>query len=226
MFRKTVAGKRILVIEEDRLIQKLLEDVFKNVGALVYCASDGARGLQRFYTDHPDLIVLNVDLPEIDGWQVCQHIREKANTPILLLTAEKLDSNMLAQKLSENVTVITIPFGREEILRWAGGTHYSKTAFYQDDTLQIDLENGRVVLQEKPVHLSQTEHRLLQFLMQHAGKVLTYEQIVWWVWGGEYDPALVHVNISRLRKKIEPDPAHPRYLRLAYGLGYYFNPLT
>jgi DNA-binding response OmpR family regulator len=226
MFRNTVAGKRILVIEDDRLIQKLLEHIFKNVGALVFCTSDGASGLHRFYMDRPDLIVLNGDLPEIDGWQVCQRIREKADTPILFLTAEKLDSGIVAQKSCQNVDLMHMPFSREEILRWAGRTHYSKTAVYQDDTLQIDLENGRVALQEKPVHLSQTEHRLLHFLMQHAGKVLTYEQIVWWVWGMEYDPALVHVNISRLRKKIEPDPEHPRYIRLAYGRGYYFNPLT
>lgn len=225
-------GKKILVIDDDYSLCQMIKFSFNRAGAQVFTAHDGREGLHQFYNHRPDLVVLDVRMPDIDGWEACRQIRMLSNVPIIMLTTLDKDEEIIRGLNFGADDFVTKPFSREvlmarvlALLRRAETPVEIGTPSYRDNYLVIDLEKHLVFVLEKPVQLTATEFRLLAFLFQNAGQILTYQTILDRVWGWEYKDSIdyVHVYLSHLRRKLEEDPRNPRYLLTERGIGYRFE---
>ena len=225
--------KKVLVIDDDQTLQKLMEYALLQEGAKVAIASDGSEGLHKFYTDEPDLIILDIMMPHMDGRETCRHIRQYSKVPIVMLTAMGQDVDVV-QALDNGVDdYVTKPFTvnvllariRAVLRRSDNVSSAEPICTYSDDYLSIDLKHRRILTNGKPIKLTATEHRLLAYLLENAGQVLTFKQILENVWGWEYQDNIdyVHVYISHLRRKLEETPKKPRYFLTEHGLGYRFD---
>jgi DNA-binding response OmpR family regulator len=188
--------KRVLVVDDDPALLPLIEYTFAREGYEVVTACDGKEALKEFFVHKPDLVILDIMMPRMDGWETCRRIREVSDVPIVMLTARGQD---------------------EDIVR---GLEYGA-----DDFLTIDLKERRVTVGGEQVKLTATEYRLLAYLVQNAGQVLTFTQILQNVWGWEYQDDLdyVRVYVWHLRQKLEQDPKNPRYIQTEIGVGYRFE---
>jgi len=224
---------KLLIIDDDTQLMEAVELYLTRAGYEVSTASDGRDGLQTMYLDRPDLIVLDIMMPEMDGWEVCGRVRDVSNVPIIMLTARGQEADRVkGLKIGADDYVIK-PFSLKEleariqaVLRraaWPPPTESPVT--YGDDYLTVNLAERRVVVQGEPLELTPTEYRLLAYLVQNAGLVLTYRQLLERVWGWEYvgDVDYVRVYIWRLRKKIERNSGEPKYIRTEHGVGYRFE---
>jgi two-component system KDP operon response regulator KdpE len=226
-------GKIILVIDDDPEMLRLLEHIFSREGAQVCTAAGGQEGLRQFYNYPPHLVVLDVMMPEMDGWQVCARVRQMSDVPIIFLTALNAEAEIIHGLDTGAVDYVTKPFSPHVLVararaalrqtELAPGTE--KTDTYRDDYLAIDLDTRQVTVRGEPVKLTKTEYRLLAYLVENAGQVLTPQQILEYVWGREYRDSIdyTHVYMWRLRQKLEEDPQNPRYLLTEHGLGYRFQ---
>ncbi len=178
-----------------------------------------------FYEYRPDLVILDLMMPQMDGWEVCRQIRHLSDVPLIMLTAISQEERIIEGFTSGADDYVTKPFmshvlvARAEVVlrRSTLPSRFQKTGIYRDDYLTIDLNQHRVLVNGTPVKLTPTEYRLLAYLFTNAGRLLTFHQILQNVWG------YVHVHLSNLRQKLEPDPKHPRYLQSEYGVGYRFE---
>ena len=223
-------GVRVLLIEDDTQLSSLLKIVFEQAGAQVTCTFDGAAGLREFWSQRPDLAIVDLMLPGMDGWEVCQTITSVSETPIIILSA--IDSeDAIVRGLELDVSdYVTKPFRSKVLLAKANAAlrkgrqarASEDPAVYRDDRLEINLADRRLSVGNKPVPLTRTEFRLLECLFLNAGKVLTYGQILDRVWDGDHTGthSSVHVYVSRLRRKVEQNPRRPNYLFSEYGVGY------
>ncbi len=225
-------GKKILVIDDDYSLCQMIKFSFNRAGAQVFTANDGREGLHQFYNHRPDLVVLDVRMPDIDGWEACRQIRMLSNVPIIMLTTLDKDEEIIRGLNFGADDFVTKPFSREvlmarvlALLRRAETPAEIGSPSYRDSYLVIDLEKHQVFVLGKPVQLTATEFRLLAFLFQNAGQVLTYQTILDRVWGWEYKDSIdyVHVYLSHLRRKLEEDPRNPKYLLTERGIGYRFE---
>jgi DNA-binding response OmpR family regulator len=187
----------------------------------------------KILTHRPHLIVLDIQMPGINGFEVCQLIRQISNVPLIMLTALNEDKHIvqalelgaddfLAKPFSSAVLMARV----NALLRRSGREDQSSPSFqYNDGRLRIDGERHQILINDKRVKSGPTEFRLLVYLVRNAGKALGYDQILSNVWGGEYrgNIDVVHVYISNLRGKIEEDPKNPRYIRVVHGVGYIFE---
>ena len=226
-------GKTILVIDDDPEMLRLLEHIFSREGAQVCTAAGGQEGLRQFYNYPPHLVVLDVMMPDLDGWQVCDRVRQMSDVPIIFLTALNAEAEIIHGLDTGAVDYVTKPFSPHVLVararaalrqtELAPGTE--KTDTYRDDYLAIDLDTRQVTVRGEPVKLTKTEYRLLAYLVENAGQVLTPQQILEYVWGREYRDSIdyTHVYMWRLRQKLEEDPQNPRYLLTEHGLGYRFQ---
>lgn len=224
---------KILVIDDDPALRQLITLTFVSQGCQVLSAANGSEGLRMFYEQRPDLIILDIMMPEIDGWTVCAQIRQLSNVPIIMLTSLGSEQDIVKGLEGGAVDYVVKPFSSKVLvarakasLRQAYQTPTApKVTTFSDGYLTIDLVKRRVLVKNEPVKLSATEYRLLAYLVQNANQVLTTEQILENVWGLEYRESndYVHVYISHLRRKIEADPKQPRYILTEYGIGYYFE---
>jgi two-component system, OmpR family, KDP operon response regulator KdpE len=229
----SLTGKKILIIDDDVFIRDIVEQGFKAKNAAIITASNGHEGLRVFYQQQPDLVLLDVLMPYLDGWEVCQQIRRLSDVPIIMITSLKSEAEILRGLEYGAVDYITKPFNlkiltakAEAILRYAGNLEQVQTlSTYADDYIKIDIDKHQLIVNGEPVKITKTEFKLLTFLVKHAGIVLTFNQILENVWGWEYQDSIeyVHVYVSRLRQKLEPDPKEPRYLLTEYGVGYRFE---
>jgi two-component system KDP operon response regulator KdpE len=172
-------------------------------------------------------------MPDIDGWEVLRQIRLLADTPVILLTTIQDDSAMVRGLNLGADDFISKPFNNQVLLararsvlrRTKSMSVPSTTMQFRDDYLLIDLESHQIMTDGEPVKLTATEFRLLSYLLQNAGQVLSYTQILDYVWGSEYRESVdyVHVYLSHLRRKIEKDSRNPQYLLTEYGIGYRFE---
>lgn len=172
-------------------------------------------------------------MPGMDGWEVCQRIRQVSEVPLIMLTALGKDTEIVQgleygadEYITKPVSMSVLLSRVQAVLRRAYlYESKQKPTIYGDGYLNIDLETGKVMIEGQSIKLSAIERRLLTYLYQHAGQVLTFEQILEHVWGKGYEnnPEYVHVYISNLRKKIEPDPRRPIYFLTEHGLGYRFE---
>lgn len=226
-------GKRILIVDDDPYLLDLMTHVFGRRQAQVYTAAGGAEGLRQFYAYRPHLVLLDLMMPDVDGWQVCRQIRQRSDVPVIMLSALGRNEHVVRGLDCGADDYITKPFSLEVLLaRIRAALRRSMPANvaeqyrpYSDGHLTVDLERRQVSVGGKSVKLSPTEYGLLAYLVENANQAVTYRRILEAVWGSGYHDCVdsVYVYISRLRQKLEPDPAHPRYLLTEHGVGYRFE---
>jgi two-component system KDP operon response regulator KdpE len=224
-----VSGPRILVIEDEAQLRYALRRYLDESGYSVRDAEDGATGLREFAGFKPDVVLLDLMLPDMRGVDVCRTIRESSETPIVVLSAlgeEKTKVEALDEGADD---YLTKPFGMDELLariRVAlrhGSSLRATHPVIEAGNLRIDLEHRSVSLAGREVALTPTEYSLLKYLATNAGKVLTHPMILRAVWGAEYeDSAILRTYVNQLRAKLEEDAANPRYIRTEPRIGYRF----
>lgn len=226
-----LAGKRILIVEDDLSLLQFMDLIFEQVGAHAVLATEGRAGLRRFREQEPDLVILDVFMPGMDGWDVCQEIRRESTVPVIMLTTLDDDNSMIRGLDYGADDFLSKPFNPDvllararAVLRRAYSAAPAPSSLYDDGYLTIDVERKIVAVRSEPVKLTATEFRLLSFLIQGQGSALSYRQILENVWGEAYQDSInyVHVYVSHLRRKLELDPGNPRYLVTVHQVGYRF----
>ena len=228
-------NKRILIVDDDQAFLRLVEQVLTQQGYEVIKAPNGQDALRLLFARKPDLVLLDVVMPKMDGWQTCSRIREVSDVPIILLTGSRCDEEDVVRGLEHGADdYLTKPVGNRElaarvraVLRRAEAPATTETRpqlAYSDHYLVVDIEERKVLANGERVKLTATEFRLFAVLVENAGRVLTHKQLLEKVWGWEYSNDLdyVRIYISHLRQKIEPDATLPRYITTVPGVGYYF----
>jgi DNA-binding response OmpR family regulator len=230
-----MAAKRttILAADDNPRTLRLIEVGLQPEGYELILARDGQEALQKAETSNPDLLLLDIMMPKLSGLEVCEHIRTFSTVPIMVLTArEQVEDKKRAFDLGAD-DYLTKPFKLVELvvrvralLRRA---HWSEMGSAQPlrskariGNLMIDFSQHQVSVDERPVALTPIEFRILSYLVQNAGMVVTHDLLLEHVWGADYagENHLLKVNINRLRHKIESDPAHPNYILTRPGIGY------
>ena len=223
---------KVLVIDDDPGLLTLLRLGLGREGFTVVTAETGREGLRRAYETAPDVIILDIMMPDMDGWQACQRLRNVCDTPIIMLTARTGQADVLKGLSLGADDYLTKPCSFDELkariraaLRRARmGSPPTRRAAYDDGNLHIDLVNSVVTRRGEPVHLTPTESRLLMYLVNQAGRIVPHEELLSSVWGPGCveEKGYLSVYICYLRRKIEDDPDSPAYIRTRWGIGYYF----
>lgn len=224
-------NETILVVDDEPKNVRLVRDYLERANFRVVTALDGGTALASARDERPDLVVLDLNLPGMDGLDVCRALRRESNVPIIMLTArvEEMD-RLIGLELGAD-DYITKPFSPRElvlrvkaVLRRVGGEDYQPGILRVAD-LEIDLAGHRVKRGGEPVHLSRTEFNLLSTLARHPGQVFSRAQLLDRLHGVVYEgyDRSIDAHIKNLRRKLEPDPAEPRYILTVYGVGYKFN---
>ncbi len=228
--------KKVLVIEDDLEIVNLLEIHLKDLNCDVIKAYDGGSGLRLSLQENPDLIILDIALPVLDGMEVCRQIRAKSNTPIIMLTAksEEID-RVLGLELGAD-DYMTKPFSIREFLARVKATFRRNNMIRESldvankvqlsfGELQINVEQRKVLVNNSKVELSPKEFELLSLMAAHPGKCYSRSDLLRLIWGYDFDgyEHTVNSHINRLRAKIETDMNNPKYIITAWGVGYKFN---
>lgn len=226
----------ILLVDDDEVLLELLGDHLENAGYHVLVASNGPQGLRLALEGgpeqrRPDLVVLDVMMPGMDGWEVCQRLRERSSIPIIFLTAKDQELDKLRGFRLGIDDYVTKPFSFAELVARVGAilnrlqrsTHPRREIRSGD--LVIDLDQRRVTVAGQPIDLTPTEYSLLKTLAAHASRPLPTEQLLRKVWGPEYAGEVDYVKhfIWALRKKIEADPGNPQHIITERGFGYRFQ---
>jgi DNA-binding response OmpR family regulator len=232
-----IGKQSILVIDDDVILLSLIDHIFSKAGWQVYTTVDGLKGLKQLQLHQPDLVILDIMMPGMDGWETCSRIRQFSQMPIMMLTALDHESHIIRGLRESGADDYLIkPFNAnilvaraEALLRRAALPAMTKQpTAYNDGYLAIDLVTHQVSVRGDPVKLTTTEYRLLAYLLQHANRVLSFNHILGNVWGPEYQSSMdyVHVYVSRLRQKLEQDLKAPQYLQTVHGVGYRFKKLV
>jgi two-component system, OmpR family, KDP operon response regulator KdpE len=219
----------VLVVDDERRYRDLLEMDLSRRGYRVLLAADGLGALNLVEQGSPDLVVLDLRLPDMDGYEVCRRIRELSSVPVIMLTARAEESDKVRGLRSGADDYVTKPFSAEEllarieaVLRRIDSAHPAETGTFDSGGLHIDFVDHRVTVDGQDVELTASEYRLLAQLAGNAGRVLVHDELLRRVWGPGYDGAseMLHTAIRRLRRKIEVDPASPAHILTKRGIGY------
>jgi len=224
----------ILVIDDDHTTVQLVSNALQREGFMTLSAFDGQEGLRQMYQNRPDLIILDINMPTMDGWTVCQRIREVSNIPIIMLTARSepeeivkgLDMGADDYVIKPFESSILMARVRSNLRRASSEpTLFKRDVAYSDEYLSINLDERRVLVQGEPVRLTPTEFNLIAFLVDAAPRIVPYRELLESIWGFEYidDIDYLRVYIWHLRRKIEPNPKEPTYIINELGLGYRFE---
>lgn len=223
----TSSNLRVLIVDDEKAIRRYLRAALSAQGITVMEASSGEEALRAVAVDHPDVVILDLGLPDMEGTEVTRRVREWTEVPIIILSVREQESEKIAALDAGADDYLTKPFGTGELMarvRAALRRSYRKDnePIVEVKELKIDLERRLVMVAEREISLTPTEYDILRLLAQNLGKVLTHRQLLQNVWGysSEEDLHLLRVNISNLRHKIEPDPSRPRYIRTEAGVGY------
>jgi two-component system, OmpR family, KDP operon response regulator KdpE len=224
----------IVLIEDEAQIRRFLRATLTNQGYRCFEATTGAEGLVEASCRQPDLVLLDLGLPDLDGLEIIRRLREWTTVPIIVLSARDREDDKVAAIDTGADDYVTKPFGVAELLARvrAAVRHAARTAeahaepVFIHGTLRVDLARRQVLVGDTEVHLTPIEYRLLTTLVRHAGKVLTHRQILKEVWGpNSVDQAhYLRVYMMQLRRKLEADPARPRLLLTEPAVGYRFAP--
>jgi len=222
---------KILIVDDEPELARFLETVLDREGYELQCAFDAQQGLRQAYSFQPDLILLDVMMPGMDGWEMLRRLREFSHVPVIMLTAIH-GVNSVVQGLDTGADdYVTKPFQIHELkariratLRRASlpSSAEEVALFFDGGQLVIDPSSHQVTVRGRAVDLTPTEYKLLLYLAYNAGRVVTYEQILDSVWGPGYEgnQANVKVFVRNLRRKLESDPSQPRYILTQRGAGY------
>jgi two-component system KDP operon response regulator KdpE len=218
---------KILVVDDERPIRRFLNASLGNRYTILE-AENGSEAIQSTAVNHPDLVILDLGLPDMDGTEVTQRLREWTDVPVIVISVRDSEEDKVAALDAGADDYLTKPFGTSELLarirvalRHSNKTE-SESAIYQNNGLTIDFIKREVRVEDRPITLTPTEYNILKILVTHAGKVLTHHQLIKEVWGGNYeaDSHLLRVNVSNLRRKIENDTLKPQYIITEPGVGY------
>ena len=225
--------KKILVIDDEDDIRLVVATRLERAGYSIVVAADGREGLRHFYSDRPDLVVLDIAMPEMDGWQVLERIREMSNLPVLMLTAAAQERDKVRGLRGGADDYITKPFSGEEFLarveaalrRASVNPESSENSVYRDSEITIDYPRHNVAVRGQTIELTPTEFRLLGTLTANAGRVLSQDQILDRVWGQDYVESadVVRLYVGYLRRKIELDPSNPKLIETSRAFGYRYR---
>ena len=226
-------ARRVLVVDDERMIVKGIRYSLEQDGMEVDCAYDGEEALTLARTNTYDIIMLDVMLPKLDGFQVCQQVREFSRVPIVMLTAKGDDMDKIMGLEYGADDYITKPFNITEvklrikaIMRRSGTVQEQpapqNTAF---GDLRLNGEYRRVYIKDREINLTSREYEVLELLASTPGKVYGRAELLHAIWGDDYpgDERTVDVHVRRLREKLEDNPSEPRYVRTKWGSGYYFQ---
>jgi len=222
-------AERILIVEDEPEFAALLELWVGKSGYLPIVATTGQEALRRFYDEHPDLVILDVALPGLDGWQVIERLREFSRVPILMVTARSSEADKIRGLKLGADDYITKPLSLPELvarveaaLRRASTPSPDRQRRLQHRDLVVDLDDHRVRLRGNEIRLTPTEFRLLAYLVEHSGQLVAHRQVLSSVWGGGYhsDVHLLRMTIRNLRIKLEAIAPGESYIATEYGLGY------
>jgi two-component system, OmpR family, KDP operon response regulator KdpE len=230
-----MSAARILVVDDEAEIRQLLQTGLRGYHYEVEVAADGLEALDKAHNWRPDVIVLDLTLPRLDGIDVCRTIRTWSAVPIIVLTVRDADHDKILALDEGADDYLTKPFSLGELLarirvalRHAAMMNAPNQPVYSFGELRIDLIHRQVYLGAQELHLTPTEYELLKLLATHEGKVLTHTALLREVWGSGYesDTQTLRVFIGQLRRKLGDDPAHPRFILTEPGVGYRFRPAS
>lgn len=223
---------RVLVIEDEESFRDALQFMLSREGFDVVLAADGAEGMKQFDSKNPDIVLLDLMLPEVSGTEVCKFIRTKSNVPVIMLTAKDTEIDKVVGLELGADDYVTKPFSTREllarikaVLRRGTDVEFDSVGAVEGGPIRMDVERHALSVNGEAVSMPLKEFELLEFLMRNSGRVLTRGQLMDRVWGSNYvgDGKTLDVHVKRIRSKIEPDPANPVYLTTVRGLGYRFE---
>lgn len=226
-------GKKVLVVDDEKLIVKGIRFSLEQEGMEVDCAYDGEEAYNMAKEKEYDMILLDVMLPKMDGFEVCQAIREFSDMPIIMLTAKGDDMDKILGLDYGADDYITKPFNILEvkarikaIMRRTNGATKKETqsAVIEKGDLRLDCDSRRLFILDKEINLTGREFELLELLVKNENKVYSREKLLEIVWGKDYpgDVRTVDVHVRRLREKVENNPSEPKYVHTKWGVGYYY----
>ncbi len=220
-------GLRILIVDDETPIRRYLRVALGAQGYAVLEAAGGEEALEAVVSGRPDLIILDLGLPDIDGVEVARRLREWSQTPIIILSVREGEQDKIAALDAGADDYLVKPFGTGELMARIRAVlrHQNQGAgdpVLQAGALRMDLARRLVTVADRDITLTPTEYDLLRHLMQNAGRVITHRHLLRLVWGSAYEDEmhLLRVNISNLRHKLEPDPSRPAFIHTEPGVGY------
>ncbi len=228
-------AKTVLVVDDEPAQLRLVDQVLTSNGYEVVKAGSGQEAIRIIYEKKPDIVLLDVMMPEIDGWQTCRIIREVSDIPVIMLTGKRNSEDDIVHGLECGADEYLVkPVGNRELMArvraalWRSEkpsyVNRNKNIIFANDYLTVDVAERRVAVKGERLKLTPREFRLLSLLVENADRILSHQQVLEKVWGWEYidDVDYVRIYISHLRQKIEPNPSQPRYILTEPGVGYYF----
>jgi two-component system KDP operon response regulator KdpE len=226
---------RILVVDDEPQLTRVLRTGLTSRGYDVRAAADGLAGFEAFNDWHPDLVITDLAMPNVDGLELCRRLRAVSQVPIIVLSAKGEEKTKVAALDLGADDFVTKPFGIDELLaRVRASLRRASTPATNEATqttldsgdFHVDLETREITVRAKSIHLTPKEFDLLVYFIKHSGKVLTHRTLLAAVWGGNYveQNEYLRVFVGNLRKKIEPDAASPRYILTEPWIGYRFDP--
>jgi two-component system KDP operon response regulator KdpE len=222
-----MSNERVLVVDDEQPIRRFLRVTLTSQAYTVIEAASGQEALSSAAAQKPDIIILDLGLPDIDGVEVTRLLRQWTQIPIIILSVRGSESDKIAALDAGADDYLPKPFGVGELLArlraaLRRAAQKANEPVFTSGNLKVDLVRRLVTVSGQEVQLTPTEYGLLRALVTHAGKVLTHRHLLREVWGAEYGEEfhMLHVNISNLRRKIEPDPARPQFIITEPGVGY------
>ena len=227
-----MSGQRILVVDDDTDIRALLRELLERRGFSVAEAADGRQALQELYGGRPDLVLLDVGMPGMDGWTTLERIRELSDVPVVMLTARSAELEKTRGLRAGADDDVTKPFGRQELLariegllRRSGGRDTAVAESYSDAFVTIDFAQRQVTARGRPVELTPLEFKLLTAFVRHPNQVLSNEQLLVLVWGdSDASREQVKLYVGYLRRKLSPDAPDEAPIETRRGFGYAYRP--
>jgi two-component system, OmpR family, KDP operon response regulator KdpE len=226
------SGKTVLVVDDESRMVEFIAMNLELEGFRVVRAANGSEALEKASKEHPDLILLDIMMPEMDGFETLQGLRETSSVPVIFLTAKSEEVDRIRGLDLGADDYITKPFSPRElvsriraVLRRTEPAAVTSSEIVVDDELRVNFDQRKVIVRGQEVRLRPTEYRLLYQLVTNAGKLLTHEVLLSRVWGAEYrdEDQYVRLYVTYLRQKIEKDPKNPKYILSERGLGYRFK---
>lgn len=222
---------KILVVDDEPKLLEVVESYLKKEGFIVLKAENGEKGLQLFYDENPQLIILDLMLPDVSGEKICSEIRKVSNIPIIMLTAKSSEDNIVRGIGIGSDDYVTKPFSPKELVARVNGVlrryhnNFNQELTFDDGRLVIDFAGYKVRINDQEVQLTQAEFKLLSTLAKNPSKIFSREELVNLVLGYNYDgfDRTIDVHIKNIRTKIEENRKNPKYILTLFGIGYRFG---